>query len=66
MPTMGKRRLPCSSVDVSAAKLQNCATVTVLKTPTHKKKKRDAQPDAAGPQSPEHPEVHGEEEGRGR
>jgi hypothetical protein len=37
MPTMGKRRFPCSSVYVSAAKLQNCATVTVLKTPTHKK-----------------------------
>ena len=37
MPMMGKRRLPCSSVYMSAAKLQNCVTVTRLKMPTQRK-----------------------------
>ncbi len=36
IPTIGKRRFPCSSVYVSAAKLQNCAMVTMLKMPTQR------------------------------
>ena len=65
MPTMGKRRLPCSSVYVSAAKLQNCATVTVLKTPTHRK---NGMPSGTPrvPREPKTRQIHGEEEGHER